>query len=253
MKLLTLNIEHGRDLPALFGLLTREQPAIACLQEVFAVDVEQILHATGYQGFFAPVVNFQQTLGYPVDARGEWGELLLYHPELIELAGGTANAYAEHYYVGARQPIPYWTGPEAHSRVVQVLKVSHQSNPYVVGNTHFTWSANAASTPLQEANFQSLARFLDKYPDLILCGDFNAPRGGKTFELFTQRFTDNIPAEVSSTIDSARHYSGKSLELVVDNIFTPRHVVLKKVRVLCGVSDHCAVVGEVETNLAEPE
>lgn len=54
------------------------------------------------------------------------------------------------------------------------------------------------------------------------------------------------PPEITTTIDSATHYSGKKLELVVDNIFTTPEYRVNNIRVITGVSDHCAVSGEVE-------
>lgn len=246
MKVLTLNIEHGRHLPKLFALIAQEQPDVLCLQEVFAEDVKVIKTQLNYTGYFAPIVNYQKTHGYSVDPRGIWGELLLINPKTTQLdKSDQHHGYHEHYYVGSPDLIPVFINPTEMNRVLQVVAVRVDNQSFMVANTHFTWSNDGISTVLQRQHFDQLVTYLDLYPKLILCGDFNAPRGKKIFSLFSSRYTDNVPSEVLTTIDNSFHYSGKQLNLVVDTIFTSTNYIVSNVRVICGVSDHCAIVGEV--------
>lgn len=174
------------------------------------------------------------------------GVLLLYVPARVRIINQENSKCAYYYYGLSNDRIPEFSHPTSLNNVVQVIKLLAYNKLYFVANTHFTWSANGRPTQLQRCTFTRLSRFLAKYPELILCGDFNAPRGGEIFSLFTQRFTDNIPPEIATTIDSSNHYSGKKLELVVDNIFTTPGYQVSKIRVITGISDHCAVLGEVE-------
>lgn len=246
IKIATINIEHGRHLPELFDFVKREQPDVLCMQEVFEVDVDAVKRATGMEGFFHPSCVAKKNYGYPIDPRGAWGVLLMFKPSQLKILDENDSKCACYYYVFTDGRVPEFTCPTSPNKVVQVIKFIAQDQEYIIANTHFNWSANGRATKLQCRSFARLSRFLSKYPELILCGDFNAPRGGEIFSLFTQRFTDNIPPDITTTIDSSKHYSGKKLDLVVDNIFTTPGYKVSNVRVITGISDHCAVVGEVE-------
>lgn len=245
LKIATVNSEHGRHLPDLFAFVEREKPDVLCLQEVFEKDVVNVQSQTGMQGYFSPVADIQEVGTFPVDPFGIWGEIILWNTEKVTRKPVRGQLVREEYYVGSRDTIPLFTGPLTPNRVMQVMQFDKAGETFVVGNTHFTWSAQGLASPMQFADFKRLAHFLDLYPELLLCGDFNAPRGGEIFALFTQRFADNIPPDVVTTIDSSRHYSGKQIDLVVDNIFSTSHYKVDSVRVIAGVSDHYAVVGEV--------
>ena len=242
--LATLNIEHGRHLPELFEFISKEQPDILCLQEVFALDVELIKNKLRYIGFFSPTTNFTESHGYAVDSRGIWGQMIMLRLGLVE--DNINNMVQEHYYTGSRQDVSKFNNPESINHVLQVVRVKKDGRPYTIGNTHFTWSAMGQASKLQRQHFQALQQFLDLYPEMLLCGDFNAPRGGEIFQLFTKYFTDNLPPDIQTTIDKNFHYSGRDLKLAVDNIFSTPNYQLSNVRVICGLSDHCAVIGLVK-------
>ena len=90
-----------------------------------------------------------------------------------------------------------------------------------------------------------MLRLFEQKKEIVFCGDFNAPRGGEVFSTLATVFTDNIPSSVTTTMDNALHRVGDKLRpLVVDGLFT-RGYKASNVRVVCGVSDHCAVVGEI--------
>lgn len=238
--LATLNIEHGRHLPKLFEFVRQKQPDVLCLQEVFAVDVDSIKAQTGYIGFFSPTTDVRQNYGYHIDPRGLWGEMILLKNTLAK------NSFKEHYYTGSKTNIPLFTNPESHNHVLQVIEVEKDHKLYIIGNVHFTWSAQGEPTKLQHQHFQVLGKYLDRYPKMLLGGDFNAPRGGEIYKLFVSRFIDNLPPTVKTTIDSDFHYSKSGLKLVVDNIFSTPNYQVNNVKVICGLSDHCAVIGLVK-------
>ena len=49
-------------------------------------------------------------------------------------------------------------------------------------NTHFTWTPNAEVNEMQRQDLPTLFASLDRVPEFILCGDFNAPRGKEIFD-----------------------------------------------------------------------
>ncbi|HEY5810705.1 MAG TPA: endonuclease/exonuclease/phosphatase family protein, partial [Povalibacter sp.] len=98
---------------------------------------------------------------------------------------------------------------------------------------------------------QRLKRALAAYPDYVLCGDFNAPRGRPLFSLFTDELglTDHLPPTVTTTIDPQLHRAG-ALQLVVDTIFSTPHYQVEDVQVLEGISDHKGILATLRRRSA---
>ncbi len=80
-------------------------------------------------------------------------------------------------------------------------------------------------------------------PD-ILCGDFNIPRGTELYHVLADCLYDNIPPEYVSSIDPVLHRV-PNLSLMIDYMWSLERIRIENVRQVCGVSDHCAFVGEV--------
>ena len=110
--------------------------------------------------------------------------------------------------------------------------------------THFPWSPNGQPSNEQLVEINNLFGILRKHNELILTGDFNAPRGGKIFGKISSVYTDWIPPHVKTTIDKDRHKSG-DLQLVVDGLFSTNNYQVDNVRVTNGVSDHCAIQANI--------
>lgn len=142
LKIATINIQHGRNLPGLFSFVKKELPDVLCLQEVFEVDADQIIRETGMDGFFHPTVIVKKTYGYPIDSRGTWGVLLLYLPARVQILNQENGKCAYYYYGLANDRIPEFSHPTSQNNVVQATKLLAHDQLYFVANTHFTWSAN---------------------------------------------------------------------------------------------------------------
>jgi hypothetical protein len=68
------------------------------------------------------------------------------------------------------------------------------------------------------------------------------------FGRLAERLTDNIPPDVTTTIDHDLHARGPVPPYVVDGLFTTPQYAASDVRVVSGVSDHCAVLGRISRN-----
>jgi endonuclease/exonuclease/phosphatase family metal-dependent hydrolase len=254
MKLVTLNIEGDKHLDKVLSFLKAEKPDAVCLQEVFAADVAHFESELGMTGHFATMTRVEEENRYGISPRGEWGIALFSHLPLLNVE--------TLYYRGIGSK-PVFTSPNSPDRVVlsALVELSDQrysdqealsdyeskSRPIVrLATTHFTWSAQGKSSAEQRHDFQSLARILDRHEDWVLCGDFNAPRGGEIFHLFAERLQDSLPLDVTTTLDPNLHYAGP-LDLAVDTIFSTHHYRIESVRVVAGLSDHQAIVGLVST------
>lgn len=237
LKLLTLNIEHDRHLDAVTQAIAMHSPDIVCLQEVFEKDCVKLAAAGGYQ------VKHAISMLMPEGREGNtsprsWGVAVLTR---VPVQNQTVVYYADD------PRIRIFKQPNDARRLVVMTELRHEGRSYKIGTTHFTWSMDGETNEEQRADFARLKQVLLPYPDYVLCGDFNAPRGGELFAKFTDELglVDHLPLHVTTTIDPKHHYAG-ALELAVDTIFSTREYQVTEVQVLEGISDHKGILARVE-------
>jgi|WetSurSiteA1Bulk_404760.scaffolds.fasta_scaffold01287_6 endonuclease/exonuclease/phosphatase family metal-dependent hydrolase len=236
VKILSLNIEGDKHLDLVIPFIRKEKPDVVCLQEVMEVDLPLFEKAVFGKGHFAPMINLGQENIQWIKARGLMGVGIFTRLEIIEVK--------EDIYVGNPHNIPEFSDGTRviPNRVVLSVKVKKDNETFVFTVTHFTRTDDGESTEEQIGDLKKLLNVLDK--DTVLCGDFNAPRGKKTWDMLSREFKDNIPDNIKTTLDDEIHIK-PGLNFVVDGLFTGKSYYAKNVRVICGVSDHCAVVGEI--------
>lgn len=242
MKLISLNIEGRRHLrQRVLPFLKQENSQVICLQEVFEIDVPILEKELKMQGFFIPLSDVtSQTIHQ--DPLGIMGNLILSSLPVLEKQ--------VFYYAGSETQLPIFfqnDNPNSFNRALSLAKIALGSQELTIITTHFTWSAKGAFTALQKEHYQKLSRELKKLDSFVLCGDFNSPRGsGGVFDLLAGKYQDNIPPEIKTTVYGPFHKSKKDLQLVVDGLFSTPDYQISKVRVEGGVSDHYAIVAQVE-------
>ena len=120
-----------------------------------------------------------------------------------------------------------------------------------IGAVHFLWSRNGLSSNEQRSALPHLLSTLEEERQLVFAGDFNAPRGGEIFSEFAKRYVDTIPAHYVTSLDLNLHRAvkeGKRNEIenkMVDGLFTTPAYIASDVRLVDGVSDHCAIVATI--------
>ncbi|MEI6478223.1 MAG: endonuclease/exonuclease/phosphatase family protein [bacterium] len=235
MKLISVNVEKSRHLDRVIPFLKEQQADIICLQELCEQDVELFKRELKMEGEFIAMNAGEQAM--------QWGVGLLSHYPLSgfkstlydTFAADYMGEYAPHKKTMTRRPLCHLLS----------ARIQQNGVTYSVATTHFTWAPDGKVTDEQRVNLKSLSVLLDGFPELILCGDFNAVRGTEIFDALATRYTDNIPAEATTTLDGNLHRAGP-LPYVVDGMFTSKEYVATSVRVVDGVSDHCAIVAEIE-------
>ena len=120
-------------------------------------------------------------------------------------------------------------------------------NHYKFVTTHFTITKNGESTPYQLEVLDLLLAQLEKLGEFVFCGDMNAPRGNETFNRLAEKYKDNIPLEYKTSIDQNLHRV-KGLQVMVDGLFTTPTYRTSNVKLVDGISDHMAVVAEINKN-----
>ncbi len=244
-RLLTLNTEGNKHFPYQLDFLREQKADVICLQEVFAADTEIIQKTVGFQGVF--LAQGQVTKENPhVPTRGEWGVMLL--------SRFPVQTWYTKTYVGEEEKLPiFWENPipgdlktsnNSMNRVLVAATLQLGSQTATVATTHFTWSPNGSSTVEQAADVAALRSSLKDLPPHVLCGDMNAPRGGATFSLLSEGYTDALPPEIVGTLDPKLHPVGHK-SLAVDALLAHSSYQVKNVKMHTGVSDHCAFTADV--------
>jgi endonuclease/exonuclease/phosphatase family metal-dependent hydrolase len=141
--------------------------------------------------------------------------------------------------------IPGITSQDLVSRAIIIANISHDGKKYTIGTTHFTWSENGLASTQQRRDIKSLFEIIDKHPEIVFCGDFNAPRGREIFERISSKYKDNIPQNYTTSIDSDFHYAGR-LDILVDGLFSTMGYEVNDVKLINGVSDHCAIIASIK-------
>lgn len=236
LKIVCLNIEIDRHLDRVLPFLEREEPDVVLLQEVLKKDLPLFEQTLNMKSIFTPVAQFQWRGAHQVE-----GITILTHLPIIK-------QYVE-YYKGNGDPVPMVElGPETGNKLDRALKVVHIENKdktYCLATTHFTWTPDGQTSEEQTQDLDILLNLLSAFPDVVLCGDFNAPRGNSIFSELASRFKDNIPPHITTTIDKKWHRAG-DLQLVVDGLFSTPHYKISEVKLVDDVSDHIAIVAKVE-------
>ncbi|MCE9541592.1 endonuclease/exonuclease/phosphatase family protein [Candidatus Kaiserbacteria bacterium] len=243
ISLVSVNVERGKHLDTVTSFLERTRPDVVCIQECRKCDIPRFRADSGAEGFFyEPMVA---ALKRP-ESETEGIAILSRYPMSDRRAD---------YYVGTPHTLPDSDDVDEATfndtnRLVLSCEILKDGEVFRVATTHFTWSVRGQATDVQRTDMKGLLRILDGFPELVLTGDFNAPRGGEMFSILADAYKDNIPPEYETSIDIALHRAGKERpeelkDKMVDGLFSTKEYAVSDVRLESGVSDHCAVVAKV--------
>jgi endonuclease/exonuclease/phosphatase family metal-dependent hydrolase len=226
--------------------LKREKPDIVALQEVMEADIPQFERALGAESVFIKNSNSWDLFrGNPPklveSIKGAFGVAVFSrHPILTT----DIFMYAEHdeFLELQFQKAGFDKGSIQRGLITIVIRVEGQI--YSFATTHFNWTPDGSTSDEQIVCMKKLLQHVQELGPCVMAGDFNAPRGKEVFSMITTIMKDNIPPETTTTLDQEIH-GVKGLQFVVDGMFSQPPYIVSNVRVVSGVSDHCALVGEV--------
>ncbi len=245
IKLVSLNIERSAHLPLVEEFLGEADADVICLQELVGEDVPRLSAALpGYEAYFEAMGERPDEAPSVTMGVGIFSRLPMQRLE-------------PRFYVGnGEDPLPISSSarPETYNnfkRFVLAVDVECEGASFRIATTHFTWTPDGKPTDEQRRDLSAMFVALDGLGEFVLVGDFNAPRGGEIFDALTSRYTDNVPPEYKTSLDAthhrARHTRPEDLvDKMVDGFFTTKEYNAHNVYMAEGVSDHFALIGEVE-------
>lgn len=229
LKIVSVNVEKDRHKETVKKFLDQESAEVVCLMEVCEADL----------GYFA----------------GDKYKHISYIPNVRLADGGTAGVAIiselplnniEKITYGGRKILELEKSNKGTHLPVLILA---EINEYQIGTIHGTWTEGGA---VDDDQRQDVASLLDILADreLVLCGDFNIPRGNEMYQELLSRYKDNIPSSVVTTIDPELHAANKvergKLSLVVDYAWSSPGYRVQNLRLVSGVSDHLGLVFEID-------
>jgi endonuclease/exonuclease/phosphatase family metal-dependent hydrolase len=134
--------------------------------------------------------------------------------------------------------------------VFQQAQVSIGGVKYRLGQTHFSWTPGGKFLPHQQIHLRNLLAIIGDEP-IVWGGDLNMPRATSPgWQMITERFADNIPATVLSTLDPVFHPAvfRQGKQFVLDGLFSTSPYRVSRVELVTGVSDHILVTATVDRN-----
>ncbi len=237
LKIICLNIEMDRHFERILPFFKEQQPDVILLQEVLGKDQELLEKATNMYGIYTiqNIICSEKTEDY-------LGLLTLSHLPIIK------NGHIFYRGDGSKPTRMTEGEPEKTARALTMIEVVKDHQTYCILNTHFTWTPNGQPNEDQYQDLQNLLTHLTQIPEFVFCGDFNAPRGTPIFDTLAANYKDNIPAQISTTIDKHHHRCG-DLGIVVDGVFTTPGYEITDLQVMDNLSDHCALLTTVNVLL----
>ncbi len=245
MKLISINIELNKHYTTVFDFIKKENPDVICLQEVLEEDFDRFKTDLSMQGIFKARRYFAGNPHYEGVA-GKREGVAIFSKNII-------NSGAI-FYEGSEENVAksfdeYMSDEKNKKNSVLVWTEIKDSDGkiYKYITTHLPVTKDGESTPYQLEVVDILLNTLSNLGEFVICGDMNAPRGNETFTRLAKKYKDNIPEKYKNSIDQNLHRV-KNLQHMVDGLFTTPTYMASEVKLVDGVSDHMAIIAEIEKN-----
>ncbi len=245
MKIISINIERDLHTDTVLPFLKNEGPEVVCMQELFEDQVDFYKKELEMECFYKPMNLWDSSIRCKENKGVRKFGIAIFAKDIKE--SNSEYIVGDENNLNVHIPSTRVEDRNNVNTLVMWAKIlSLNGKEYNIASTHFTWTYEGVSTPFQIEDAKKLINILDNnLKEFILIGDTNAPRGRTTFEMIASHFKDNIPKEYKTSIDQNLHRV-KGLFNMVDCFFTKGDIKVENVKLVDGVSDHMAVVGEVE-------
>lgn len=256
MKIISLNIECNKHDELVLPFLKKENPDVVCVQELLEDKFEFYKKELSMYGVFRSA-SYIDTVVHKDLAGKKEGVAIFTKNSIADsgnffLAGGEDNVsmpfseYLERFNNFLKIHGSYEDFEE--SRVLVWADVKNTEGVvFRFLTAHLPVTTQGRVTPYQLGITDNLLVKLGELGEFVLCGDFNSPRGCESFARFANKYKDNIPLEYKTSIDQNLHRV-KGIQFMVDGLFTTPTYQASSVRLVDGVSDHMAIVADINKN-----
>lgn len=241
MKLISINIENNLHNELVLDFLKKEKPDVVCFQELLEEDFELYKNKLNFEGVHQ-IWSYWRSKNYP-DLLGKKQGIAIFSKHIIDsgsifYVGSEENIFKSFEEYNSNEDFQknkalVWAGVKNEDGVV-----------YKFITTQFPVTEKGASTSYQLEVLDLFLEKISKLGEFVLCGDLNAPRGNETFGRLASKYKDNIPLEYKTSIDQNLH-KVKGIQFMVDGLFTTPAYKTSNVRLQDGLSDHMAIIAEV--------
>lgn len=241
MKILQLNIWHGKLMWAITNLINKYRPDIVCMQEVQSLkgksgamffSVEEISKLTNLNNSF-----FSGTHSYRyMNRTAEFGNAIISNQEFI-------NKYSKFTYGNFIENGDCVTD-ELLSRLFQHTTIEFSNEQLNIINYHGYFDpAGKQGSPLATSHLEQISRYIeDLTGPVVLCGDFNLAPTSPSLKPFSYLDNQSVIAKLQCTYQSPALSNQTD---VCDYILT-RGVKVKSFKMLNEIaSDHKALLIEI--------
>lgn len=238
MKLISLNIERNKHHQEVLEFVRKEQPDVFCVQELLDEDYEFYKKELGIESAF--IADRRERNPKYTDVIGKKMGVAIFAKNIID--SGSI------FYMGEENDVlkPFDNVNYNLSYALVWADIKNTDGEiYKFATIHMPLTLPPGDpTPYQLEAVDSLLEKLSPLEEIVLCGDTNAPRGKETFSRLARKYKDNIPEEYTTSLDQNLHRV-KGLERMVDGLFTTPTYLATEVKLVDGISDHMAIVAEI--------
>lgn len=224
IKFLHLNIEGRKHIEPITKFLESNEIEVCCFQEIDEETTKLFCNKFGFQCVYVDmglVKSLNRTQGIAI------------------LSKLPIVSTEEKFLI--RIPSDYQYGYENFKVLMATIEKSGES--YKIITVHLpVHRPGHIISPFQLETYAELKKVLDDIDSFLLTGDFNAPRGTVIFDELAKKYKDNMPMDLTSSLDPILHKAAP-LEYVVDGIFTTSSYMVSDVKIHNGISDHKGVSG----------
>ena len=241
MKLISLNIELNRHHELVLPFLKKEKADVICLQELLEEDFEMYKKELGMDGIIRVTSYVNDNIH--LESRGK-----RYGTAIFAI---NINKSGYSFYVSDLQnierPFSEYSSDKnlVECRTLVWADICINKNEiFKIVTSHMPVTFQGEVTSFQIESNDIFIKQAKELGEFVFSGDTNAPRGREAFDRIAKEFKDNIPLKYKTSLDKKIHRA-KDIDFMVDCLFTTPKYIASDVELKDGVSDHMAVVAEI--------
>ena len=250
MKLVCINIEVNKHTKTVTDFLREEKADVVCMQELLEEEFDFYKKELSFEGVFQPFnycchhVSSIKTYDVTLELKRKRHGVAIFTKNILQSGFVFYEGHKENILKSYEEYVSLEKF-QKNRTLIWVDTKDDSGTLFRFVTTQLPVTNKGEVTPYQINIISSMLSSLKSLGELVLCGDMNSPRGHESFALINKNYKDNIPLEYKTSIDQNLHRV-KGIQFMVDGLFTTPSYKASNVRLQDGVSDHMAIVADIE-------